>query len=403
MAEPGEAAGETHREVERENFARRDHFLSNEHAALADEEPHAVDPPLGRTIKKGLCPMKALSEALRASILAEAPREQAYEAVLDELEAVAEASLVSVNLSVATVVSRVLGALPHLAGFRGEFERLPDFDLARFDRLELYAGALSYAHTRYQIATKPPDGLRALHEDARALRALLFRDVQLGIARGWIPESSIRHLRGYDGYQNTAHDLELLCGALEARWPEIEGKCGTSAEELEYASKLGFHLLRVYGLREQKDDYRAEVRAQRARAFTLLARAYSDARAALLYLLKDQTEVDRIAPSLYAGRPRPKRKGPTEAQSPTEAHSSAKAQNLSENHSSTEAQSLSEGRAPEGPRPSRRGLGRSLARQAPSRPSSKATRTGSRPWRTRGRRPARAHEGRHTLSPPSRA
>lgn len=209
--------------------------------------------------------MKMLPEALRTSIESESTGAEGYEAVRSELEALSEAELLPVNLLVPAVISRVLGALPHLARFRNQLARLPDFDRARFDRLELYARALSFAHARYQVSAKPPNSLRALREDARGLRTLLLKDVELAVARGWVPRDTMRNLRGHDGYRNTAHDLEILSGVLEKYWEKLEGKCGTSAAELEYASRLSFHLLRSYGFRRQSEDAKAGTRAERAR------------------------------------------------------------------------------------------------------------------------------------------
>jgi hypothetical protein len=77
---------------------------------------------------------------------AELPTEAAYAAVLPEILGVDDEDLALINIDVVSAITTVLGVAPELKALRGEIEvELPRFDLARFDKLERYALALSHA------------------------------------------------------------------------------------------------------------------------------------------------------------------------------------------------------------------------------------------------------------------
>jgi hypothetical protein len=256
----------------------------------------------------------------------------AYQRLLPELQALEPDELMQVNLEISSAVSTVLGVLPGLRGLRPDIEKsLPDFDLGTFDKLEAYTLALAHANMQYQIATAPPDDLQPVASEGTSLRSALYADVTALAQRGFVDTNKLKDLKGPNGYKNLAGDLLILAGILRENWPKFAGKCATDPTEIERATKLGQHLLRVLGLREQAPILIADATEQRVRAFTLFREAYDQARRAATYLRWNQDDADKIAPSLYAGRSNGRRKaGDADSQTPaTDAAHTAPAQTSS--------------------------------------------------------------------------
>ena len=85
-----------------------------------------------------------------------------------------------INLDVQVTLTTVLGALPRLRMLREEIvAQLPKFELGRFDSLEAYAEALSFANTAYLAASQPSEALPALTARAMEMRDMLLSDAQV--------------------------------------------------------------------------------------------------------------------------------------------------------------------------------------------------------------------------------
>lgn len=229
--------------------------------------------------------------------------EASYERVREELEALAPEDLVDINLDIPSAVLLTLGVLPQLAALREAIVvRLANFDIERFDRIEDYAKALSYANAMYATATRSPDGLKELYDEGIKLRTTLHNDILALVGRELIAEAAIKSYTGFAGYKNVATDLQYMAHVLKANFSQIEGKCATTTQEVEHALKVSLHLLRLAGQKEQSPATIAAVVEMRTRAFTVFTRAYDDARRAVIYLRWHEKDADEIAPSLYAGR-----------------------------------------------------------------------------------------------------
>jgi hypothetical protein len=235
--------------------------------------------------------------------------EQSFEQVLPELQALSQDELIPVNLDVTSAVATAFGVLRELREFRAQIvEELPKFDVVRFDKLEDYTKALAQADAGYTVATDPEDELREVYEEAVQLRDLLYTDVTAVTRRGLLNPTALKDYTGLMGYKNVAAELIALARLMRENFPTIEGKCGTTIEELERATRIGTHVLRVVGQREQGPVNAAAATEMRARAFTLFIRAYGDARRAISFLRAAEQDADTIIPSLYAGRGGSKKK-----------------------------------------------------------------------------------------------
>jgi hypothetical protein len=229
--------------------------------------------------------------------------EASYQKVLPEMQSLSTDELTSVNLDVSAAIATVLGAVRELSKHRAAIEKeLPAFNLARLERLEDYAKALSHAQTVYMTAIAPPDELRENYEEGVRLRDVLHSDVAALIRRGLVESKALKEYRGTAGHKNVAIELQILSQVLKENWKTIEGKCAVSLGEIDQALKIAARLLRGVGERELGPAAAAEANDLRTRAFTLLFRAYDDARRAMIFLRWHDEDADEIAPSLYASR-----------------------------------------------------------------------------------------------------
>jgi hypothetical protein len=222
-----------------------------------------------------------------------------------ELEALNPNELIPVNIDVGAAISTVHGVLPKLKLLRDRIAKLPEFDLAAFDRLELYTLALTTVHVNYVITAEPPDHLAELVERATLLREQLMTDAKSLVLRGHLDPASLRNLKTKPGFKALAFDVLGVARVLRAHWPTIADKCPASPTDLAQAESLAAALMTTIGRRQF--THAIAVAAQlRLRTFTLFIRTYTEARRAVTFLCGAKTDPDSIAPSLYGGRKRRK-------------------------------------------------------------------------------------------------
>jgi hypothetical protein len=278
--------------------------LQQQRTGASDRNKRARLSP-GTSQQKGAGVMENIVD--RNSVNDEALFEESFQRVRAELESLPMDSLVSINLDVISSVATVLGSLPEIRALRVRIEReMPGFDFTQFDKLEDYAMALSYAHTQFLTASKPRGDLKALKDEAVALRETLLGDATTLGRRGVIDANQLKQLKGAVGYKKLAQDLQILSKILKEKWSEIRGKCAVQGDELVRAEKLAARILRLVGLRGQVPAALAAATELRLRAFTALVTSYDQARRAAIYLRWAEGDADTIAPSLYAGRRRRK-------------------------------------------------------------------------------------------------
>lgn len=265
---------------------------------------------------KVFCQMETTVPGVGDEALAEA----VFEKVRPDLLKVDLAELLQVNLDLPAAISTVLGVLPELRGLRDQIAKeLPTFDIQRFDKLEDYAVALSYAQAKYLAATQPPDDLADVAERAMNLREALLAECNALVLRKIVSPAQLEQLKGANGYKNVATDLMTLCTIMQDKWDQLQGKTLTTTDELNEASRVATRLLRIVGVRTQGPAVVAEATDLRQRAYTLLLQTYDDARRAVTYLRADEGDADDIAPALHPGRPRKRgdqASGPTPAPGP---------------------------------------------------------------------------------------
>ena len=239
-----------------------------------------------------------------ARVLAGSAFSAAFQRRLAEIQAVPEEQLAPPNLDLHAAVTTVRGALPEILKLREGMAQLVGLDQKLIDGLEDYALAAAEAGMLHDIATTPHEDVVALNAEALALRERLRADVAVLAARGLIEQERLATFTGATGYRNVAFELLDYVGLLWNAWPAIEGKTAVTVAELEKGKQLGERLTLVVGLREQAPVVAAEEARVRLQALTLLVRSYGEVRRAISFMRWNEDDVDSIAPSLYAGRPR---------------------------------------------------------------------------------------------------
>lgn len=229
-----------------------------------------------------------------------------FQRILPELHAIPARRVRRVSSSVTHVVQVALGALPHLRTLRPRIDALPEFDATVCDRLDDYALGLLHANTVWLSTSRPSDPLPDLLKDCAALKHKLLRDAQALAEHGIINPRSLRNLEGYYGYEQVATDLHLLSTLLRENLASIDGRCGTTPEDLRYAENLVLCMRRLIGLRLcPPATARDEAGDLRARAFTITVEAYVELEHAADFLLRREPARRATAlPPLVSGRPR---------------------------------------------------------------------------------------------------
>ena len=245
----------------------------------------------------------------------------AYEAVLAEIDAVPQDSVLRVNLDISRAASRVLGALAGINALRPEMAaRLTDFDFAPLDKLETYAYAAWYAHILAMPPSSSSSPVQPLLVEAAPLRDKLLVAAEHLAYFGFFEEKGVAEIRRGSGYIDIANDLVGLHAMFKAKWSAVADNTPITAKEMERAMDLGSELLKKLGARLQPNGepvITGEAVARRARAFTLFMSAYDTVRRAVGFVRWNEGDAELIAPSVFMRTPRRKAGTPVEPEPET--------------------------------------------------------------------------------------
>ena len=227
---------------------------------------------------------------------------EAYRKALPVAQALDLNDLITINIDVPGAVTTALGALPEIMALREQAKALPNFDVKQIDDLGTYARAAMHAHGEYVAASAPPEALEALNAEGLALRDTLYQDALALSHRGLVNGAPLTEFKKNTGYKNLATDLIGLSSLLRNHWSQIGTRTAITPKELDHADDLSEKLLLAVGAREQAPAVIAEVARLRQRLFTVFVNAYDQARRAVSFLRWKENDIEKIAPSLYAGR-----------------------------------------------------------------------------------------------------
>lgn len=229
----------------------------------------------------------------------------AYERHRDAIRAVPEREVMPLNIDIQAAITLVRGAWPRLVAERAAIAGLlSPAQLEAFDRIDEYALAAGHLHALYLFTEKPDARTSELRTRAAELRDGLFIDARALARHGLLDGQRLAAFERRPGYRNTAFDLLGLVNVLRDAWPSVAGRTALRAETLLEAEELANELSLAIGARVRAPEVVARAAFERQQAFTLLARAYDQARRAITFLRWDEGDADSIAPSLYGGRKR---------------------------------------------------------------------------------------------------
>jgi hypothetical protein len=248
---------------------------------------------------------RASGLSLTAAPAALAPKDgslcskQAYLALSEERAALRESELLVLNLDVVRVVTTLLGVLPRLEALAPRLAQcLPELDQVQFGKLRLYTYGLLQAEALRRAAFNPGRELPALTREAVALRRDLLVHVRPLVLHGLIDASRLANLRQTTRYEVLVFDLHVLALVLREAWPRLAGKTALTPEMIARADELAVQIGATCRTRPEPGPEEHAVDQVR-RSFTLLMRAYDEARHGVLYLRRREGDAERFAPSLY--------------------------------------------------------------------------------------------------------
>lgn len=241
----------------------------------------------------------------------------AFRRVEPELKALRPEEITTYRADLAGAVHVAFGAEPHIKRLRAQMVKLPGFDAKNVDHLQTYTLAAWHA---YVVAAPPPPlgrTVTVIAEEARVLRGELLIAADALASRKLLDEARVEAIREGKGHIDTADDLHALSMMFSEAWPSVHDKTALTDDDLRRASALGTELRIALGGRDALGASSDEARADdRARAFTLLVRAYDACRRAVHYLRWTEGDADAIAPSLFRRRAQGRKSAEEDAPSP---------------------------------------------------------------------------------------
>lgn len=245
---------------------------------------------------------------------------EAFATVEPELAALTPEELAPVAVDVSAAVTAVLAAAPRIREHRDAVaEQLPKHPVGFIDNLETYAHAAWYAHLAHTYAAGSPEASKALIEEAQKLRDGLLIAAEALAHRGLLNAEAVAKVRKGSGNADTASDLVALASLFSSDWGRVSSKTAVERHEIDRAAEIGPAVMVMLAVKKHPAKNN-DTEGQRARAFTLLSRAYDSCRQALAYLRWKEGDADALAPSLHRKRPgrKPGKKADEAELNPTE-------------------------------------------------------------------------------------
>ncbi len=271
-------------------------------------------------------PRSTKAQSAPGSVISPAAALAAYTRVEPRLAALTQEDLVTVYIEVPRAVSAVLGALPHLRGMRDEIvASLPKHPIETLDELEDYALAAWYADLLYTTPASELD-TKKLSEEAAGIREGLLVAAEALAHRNLLDAGRVGEIRKGRGHADLANDLITLADLFRESWDKVRAKTAVEEAELDRAADLGVRLLVAVSAKPGKGSAAqpkiTDAADRRARAISLVAKAYEECRRAVAYLRWHEGGDSEIAASLLQkprGRKPKSETAAADAAAPSEA------------------------------------------------------------------------------------
>lgn len=229
--------------------------------------------------------------------------EEAFSELYDARQGCDEHDLVHINVDIDAVVGTALSVIPKLNTLLPTLTReLTSFDPLHVDELERRTLALLHAEVLYRHAQSERREGPAYAERAAHTRSVLYDCARLLVTRGHLEESALSAVQRTGGHSVLVDDLQHLIGLFKDRWEDVAAVCGLQQEELVAAQRCCIELMVWMTERDAPNTQLSHASLARQRAYTLFFRSYTDARAAVAYVLRNSGDAGDVLPSLHAGR-----------------------------------------------------------------------------------------------------
>jgi hypothetical protein len=206
-----------------------------------------------------------------------------------------------INVDVPSACSVMLGASDALkAQLDSIVAVIPSFERAQVEQL---AERAEFAHYAYSACLGVADDKTAQEELAKgnALRKQLQDWAESCVKLGFASGIDLKEIERIPyGYRDTPHALNALHAFFIERRESIEGNVKLPWSEIDSARSVAARISTLAGS-TGKPDASAPNWDLAQRAFTLVADAYDECRAALAYVRRHQGDANTIAPG-YANR-----------------------------------------------------------------------------------------------------
>lgn len=244
---------------------------------------------------------------------------QAYEELIEEIEAVEDDGSLSVFTDVRSATVRVFASLPKIMSLRDKLVALADFDVVQLDKLESYTLAAAQSQMNFNIISSPSRSIQDVHAGLLKHRANFTAIARVLEINELLDAATLKTLGSANNYQLLAFDVMTLVGLFRRNWATIAGKCPLTQEMLADAEDLSSRMFVAVGVKGREPETISAAGVTRRKAFALFARAYNEVTRGVTYLRWHQKDIDSYVPNLATPRKRPSDPGAEEVTEEPEA------------------------------------------------------------------------------------
>lgn len=241
---------------------------------------------------------------------------EAYEATIEEMEAVPDADAMKMFTDMGAVTIRVHAYIPLILTLREELVQLRGFDVQKLDNLERYTLAASHAHGIFSMVSEPSRSLEELQAELAKVRTNLISVAVALENYGFMDASLVKNLRNPNGHQNLAYAVVALVDLFRKNWSAISAKCPIGEPSLLEAEDLATQMLAAIGIKGRVPQTTSAASLTRRKALTLFVRAYDEVRRGVTFLRWYHDDVETFTPSLAPDRKSGRTESKTEELTP---------------------------------------------------------------------------------------
>jgi hypothetical protein len=239
--------------------------------------------------------------AVESAPTIETPRVDALASFRSEIDALPQTEVLTPRVDVAAAALIAIGAMPEIEAQRSAVVAMfGDAGARLLDRLMPIAQALMLANAR--LITIAERDLEPMARELMDMRTRLFTAASALMERGLVNKKSLGPLAGGQSYQARVTDTIALVEWFHSQPAAVRAYTTIDEAALTHALELADAFAKAFAERDQARAGSSRQGRDRARVFTLFFQTYDRVRQLITYLRWHEGDVDKIAPSLFAGR-----------------------------------------------------------------------------------------------------